>query len=255
MSRDLLYGVHPVLEALRSKERGFEAIYLQRGRRGRDIEEILKLAKASHVSVAFEPREALDRMAGTTRHQGAVGVAAAKPYAHLEDLIEAANRLESPLLLILDGIEDPHNLGAILRTAEAVGVVGVIIPERRAVGLTAAVAKASAGAIEHVPVARVVNLSQAIKRLKEARFWVYALDARGPQSVWDVDFRGPVALVMGGEGQGIRPLVAEHCDGRVRIPMQGRGTSLNASVATAIILYEVLRQRAGARSLTHAGPE
>ena len=253
MSQDRLFGVHPLLEALRSKARAFEVVHLQRGRRGLEVDEILRLAKMSRVSVSFEPREVLDRVAGTTRHQGAVGIVAAKPYAHLDDLIETAGRLESPLLLILDGIEDPHNFGAIVRSAEAAGVLGIIIPERRAVGLTATVAKASAGAVEHLPVARVVNVSQAIERLKAARFWVYALDAKGSRSYLEADYRGPVALVVGGEGRGIRPLVADRCDGRVRIPMRGKVASLNASVATAIVLYEVLRQRTGDRSLTHAG--
>jgi 23S rRNA (guanosine2251-2'-O)-methyltransferase len=252
MSQDRLFGVHPVLEALRAQARGVESILLQRGRRGREVDEILRLAKSNRVPVAFESREVLDRMAGTARHQGAVGIVAAKSYALLDDLIESAGRPGSPLLLILDGIEDPRNLGAIMRTAEAVGAQGIIIPERRAVGLTATVAKASAGAIEHLPVARVVNLSQTIERLKGDGFWIYALDAKGEKSYLDVDYRGPVALVVGGEGRGIRPLVAGQCDGRVRIPMQGKVASLNASVATAILLYEVMRQRAGDRSLTHA---
>lgn len=242
---DRIYGIHPVLEALRSKARGFDAIHLQRGRRGREVDEILKLAKASRVSVLFEDREVLDRMAGTARHQGAVGVVAAKAYVQLDDLIEMASHVESPLLLILDGIEDPHNLGAILRSAEAAGVQGIIIPERRAVGLTAVVAKASAGAVEHLPVARVVNVSQTIERLKAARYWVYGLDAKGDRNYIEVDYRGPVALVVGGEGRGVRPLVAEQCDVRVRIPMRGKVASLNASVATAVLLYEVLRQRTG----------
>ncbi len=254
-AHDRIYGVHPVLEALRSQERGFDAIHLQRGRRGRDVEEILRLAKKSRVSVSFEPRALLDREAGSPYHQGAVGLVAARPYAHLDDLIEAAGRLESPLLLVLDGIEDPHNLGAIVRSAEAAGAQGIIVPERRAVGLTATVAKASAGAVEHLPVARVVNVSQAIERLKAARFWVYALDTKGSRNYLDVDYHGPLALVVGGEGRGIRPLVADRCDGRVRIPMRGKVASLNASVATAILLFEVLRQRTGTgdRSLTHAG--
>jgi 23S rRNA (guanosine2251-2'-O)-methyltransferase len=177
-STDLLYGLHPVLEALRSKDRDLHRIYLEQGRRGRTVEEILELARARHVPVAFEPREGLDRRAGTARHQGAVGVAAAKAYLSLDDLLESISGLDAPLLLVLDGIEDPHNLGAILRTAEAAGAQGVILPTRRAVGLTAAVAKVSAGAVEHLPVARVVNLSQAIERLKEARFWIYGLDAK-----------------------------------------------------------------------------
>jgi len=253
-STDLLYGLHPVLEALRAQDRELHRVYLEQGRRGRVVEEILQLARARHVPVAFEPREALDRRAGTARHQGAIGVAAAKPYVSLDDLLESAGKLDAPLLLILDGIEDPHNLGAILRTAEAVGSQGVIVPTRRAVGLTGTVAKVSAGAIEHLPVARVVNLSQAIERLKEARFWIYGLDANGSRSYAEVDYRGPVALVVGGEGRGMRPLVAGRCDGTVRIPMRGKVESLNVSVATAVVLYEILRQRTGTNAFTRAAP-
>ncbi len=253
-STDLLYGLHPVLEALRAPDRELHRIYLERGRRGRVVEEILELAGTRHVPVAFETREGLDRRAGTARHQGAIGVAAAKPYVSLDDLLESAGKLDAPLLLVLDGIEDPHNLGAILRTAEAAGAQGVILPTRRAVGLTAPVAKVSAGAIEHLPVARAVNLSQAIERLKEARFWIYGLDAKGTRSYTEVDYRGPVALVVGGEGRGMRPLVAGRCDGTVRIPMQGKVESLNVSVATAVVLYEILRQRAGTREFTRAVP-
>ena len=251
---DLLYGLHPVLEALRAKDCGLHRIYLEQGRRGRTVEEILDLARARHVPVAFEAREGLDRRAGTARYQGAVGVAAAKAYLSLDDLLESISGLDAPLLLVLDGIEDPHNLGAILRTAEAAGAQGVILPTRRAVGLTAAVAKVSAGAIEHLPVARVVNLSQAIERLKEARFWIYGLDAKGTRGYAEVDYRGPVALVVGGEGRGLRPLVADRCDGTVRIPMRGKVASLNVSVATAIVLYEILRQRAGTSVVTRAEP-
>jgi len=253
-STDLLYGLHPVLEALRAKDCGLHRIYLEQGRRGRVVDEILGLAKARHVPVTFEAREGLDRRAGTARHQGAVGVAAAKAYLSLDDLLESISGLDAPLLLVLDGIEDPHNLGAILRTAEAAGAQGIILPTRRAVGLTAAVAKVSAGAIEHLPVARVVNLSQAIERLKEARFWIYGLDAKGSRSYAEVDYRGPVALVVGGEGRGLRPLVAGRCDGTVRIPMRGKVESLNVSVATAVVLYEILRQRDGASAFTRAVP-
>ena len=253
-STDLLYGVHPVMEALRAKDVGLHRIYLQEGRRGRVVEEILRLAKARHVPVAFEAREGLDRRAGSGRHQGAVGIASAKAYLSLDDLLEAVRRQDLPLLLVLDGIEDPHNLGAIVRTAEAAGAQGVLLPARRAVGLTATVARASAGAIEHLPVARVVNVAQTIERLKAANFWVYGLDANGTRSYWEVDYRGPVALVVGGEGRGIRPLVARHCDGLVRIPLQGNVQSLNASVASAVVLYEVLRQRAGTAPVSPAGP-
>ena len=243
-STDLLYGVHPVREALRAKDVGLHRIYLQEGRRGPAVEEILRLAKARHVPVAFEAREELDRRAGSGRHQGAVAIASAKAYLSLDELLETVRRHALPLLLVLDGIEDPHNLGAIVRTAEAAGAQGVLLPARRAVGLTATVARASAGAIEHLPVARVVNVAQTIERLKAAQFWVYGLDAKGTRSYWEVDYRGPVALVVGGEGRGIRPLVARQCDGLVRIPLRGNVQSLNASVASAVVLYEVLRQRA-----------
>lgn len=243
---DRLYGIHPLLEALRSAERHIDGIYLQHGRQGRDIDEILSLAKTKGITVDFRSREALDRLTGSAHHQGAVGMVASKSYTSLEDLLAAVAGKEHPLLVILDGIEDPHNLGAILRTAEAAGVDGVIIPERRAVGLTAAVAKASAGAIEYLPVARVVNLSHTIDRLKNENFWIYALDVKGEKSFLGVDYRGAVALVIGGEGRGIRPLVAQHCDGRIHIPMKGKVSSLNASVAAGVLLYEVLRQRATA---------
>jgi 23S rRNA (guanosine2251-2'-O)-methyltransferase len=204
--------------------------------------------------VAFEAREDLDRRAGSGRHQGAVGIVSAKAYRSLEELLETARRHDSPLLVVLDGIEDPHNLGAIVRTAEAAGAQGVLLPTRRAVGLTATVARASAGAIEHLPVARVVNVAQTIERLKAANFWVYGLDAKGTRRYWEVDYRGPVALVVGGEGRGIRPLVAGQCDGLVRIPLQGKVQSLNASVAAAVVLYEVLRQRARTGPVSSAAP-
>jgi len=252
---DRLYGIHPVLEALKAKQRGFEQIYLQQGRRGREIDEILALARAGRISVVFKPREFLDQMVASRHHQGAVGVVAAKPYLELDVLLESLGRLTDPLLLLLDGIEDPHNLGAILRTAEAAGADGIVLPERRAIGLTATVAKASAGAVEHVPVARVVNLSQAIERLKVAKFWIYALEAGAARSYLDVDYRGPVAIVVGGEGRGIRHLVAEHCDERVNIPMHGKVSSLNASVATAIVLFEILRQRTGGGTFRRGGTE
>lgn len=252
---DRLYGIHPILEALRSAGRQIEGIYLQHGRKGREIDEVLALARSKRITVDFRPKEALDRLTGVSHHQGAVAMVAAKAYLSLDELMAAVAPKEHPLLLILDGIEDPHNLGAILRTAEAAGVDGVIIPERRAVGLTATVAKTSAGAIEYLPVARVVNLSQTIERLKKENFWIYALDGKGEQNFLSIDYRGALALVIGGEGRGIRPLVAAHCDGRIHIPMKGRVSSLNASVAAGVLLYEVLRQRTGGDSLKPAGTE
>src|SRR5207245_4219870 len=177
------------------------------------------------------------------RLQGAVGIASAKAYLSLDELLEAVRRHALPLLLVLDGIEDPRNLGAIVRTAEAAGAQGVLLPARRAVGLTATVARASAGAIEHLPVARVVNVAQTIERLKAAHFWVYGLDAKGTRSYWEVDYRGPGAVVVGGEGRGVRPLVARQCGGLVRIPLRRNVQSLNASVASAVVPDEVPRQR------------
>jgi len=252
---DRLYGIHPVLEALRSKQRGFEQIYLQQGRRGREVDEILAMARAGRIPVVFKPRAFLDQMIASRHHQGAVGLVAAKPYLELDELLDSIAGRTDPLLLLLDGIEDPHNLGAVLRTAEAAGASGIVLPERRAIGLTATVAKASAGAVEHLPVAKVVNLSQAIERLKLAKFWIYALDAGACRSYLEVDYRGPVALVIGGEGRGIRALVAEHCDERVSIPMHGKVSSLNVSVATAIALFEILRQRSGGGSVRRGGIE
>ena len=252
---DRLYGIHPVLEALRSKQRGFEQIYLQQGRRGREVDEILAMARAGRIPVVFKPRAFLDQMISSRHHQGAVGLVAAKPYLELDELLDSIAGRTDPLLLLLDGIEDPHNLGAVLRTAEAAGASGIVLPERRAIGLTATVAKASAGAVEHLPVAKVVNLSQAIERLKLAKFWIYALDAGARRSYLDVDYQGPIALVIGGEGRGIRALVAEHCDEHVSIPMHGKVSSLNVSVATAIALFEILRQRSGGGSVRRGGIE
>lgn len=250
-----LYGIHPILEALNSRSRQFDGVYLQRGRKDHKLAKILQLAKSQRIPVDFVPREALDRLAGSSHHQGAVGVVAAKGYVSLDDLLTQVNERQDALVLILDGIEDPHNFGAILRTAEGAGVHGVIIPERRAIGLTATVAKTSAGAIDHIPVARVVNLSQTIEQLKKTGFWVYALDAKGSDDYTAVDYRRRLALVIGAEGRGVRALVAEHCDGRLHIPMKGRLSSLNASVAAGVLLYEVLRQRTSGQGLTLGGTE
>src|SRR2546427_3998784 len=178
-STDLLYGVHPVLEALRAKDVGLHRIYLQEGRRGRVVEEILRLAKARHVPVAFEAREGLDRRVGSGRHQGAVGIASTKAYLSLDDLLEAVRRHDLPLLLVLDGIEDPHNLGAIVRTAEAAGAQGVLLPARRAVGLTATVARASAGAVQPLSLAPRVKVAQTIERLQAGELLGYWAHPQG----------------------------------------------------------------------------
>jgi 23S rRNA (guanosine2251-2'-O)-methyltransferase len=186
----------------------------------------------------------LDRLAPNARHQGVVGLVDAKAYVEpAEILAHARERQEAPLVLILDQVQDPHNLGAVVRSAEAAGAHGVIVPERRSVGLTGVVAKASAGAIEHLRIARVTNLSRTVEWLQQEALWVYALDPAGSQPYTSVDLRGGVALVLGGEGRGVRPGVREKCDARLKIPMAGRLASLNLSAAAAIVLFEAVRQR------------
>lgn len=243
---DLLYGLHAVREALRAGSRPFIKILVIK--RDRQFAEVIGLARSAGVPVHIEPPIVLDRLVPQGRHQGIVAVVAAKPYAAQEEILAGARlRDEPPFLLILDGVEDPHNLGAILRTAEGAGVHGVFLPERGAVGLTGTVAKVSAGALDHLSVGRAGNLRRLIEELKESGLWVYALDQRAPKPYTSLDFGGPIALVLGGEGQGVRPGVLDQCDDRVKIPMRGQVGSLNVSVAAAIVLYEVVRQRAGGK--------
>ncbi|HEY4485148.1 MAG TPA: 23S rRNA (guanosine(2251)-2'-O)-methyltransferase RlmB, partial [Nitrospiria bacterium] len=186
----------------------------------------------------------LDRIIGSTKHQGVMGLVAAKAYGTLEEILSrASSRGEAAAVLVLDGIEDPRNLGAVLRTADAAGFHGVIIPQRRASGLTETVGKASAGALEYVPVARVVNLADAIEGLKKQGFWIYGLDPSSKQSYLKLDFRRPVAVVAGAEGAGVRPRVLSVCDETARLPMKGRVASLNISVAVGVVAYEMVRQR------------
>jgi 23S rRNA (guanosine2251-2'-O)-methyltransferase len=213
-------------------------------RQDRQFAEVVRLARAARVPVYLEPKRALDRLVPHGKHQGIVGLVATKRYTKPEEILAASRaRGEPPFLIVLDGVEDPHNLGAVIRTAEAVGVHGVVVPERRAVGLTGGVAKASAGALEHMQVARVSNLSRFIEHLQNEGLWVYGLDLGAPKPYTALDLSGPVALVFGGEGRGVRPGVLEKCDDRASIPMRGRVESLNVSVAAAIVMYEVLRQR------------
>lgn len=241
-----MYGVHPVREALRAG-RPIDRLYLLRGRRDPETDDLTQSAKAGGASVHYEPRDVLDRLAGTTKHQGVVAIVAAQGAVSLDDLLDRlktrANSSWPPLLVILDEVEDPHNLGAVIRTAEAAGAHGVIIPERRAAGLTPAVAKTSAGALSYLPVARVGNLGQAMARLKEAGIWLMGLEVHAKMSYWETDWKMPVALIAGAEGKGLRPLVKERCDQLISLPMRGRMDSLNVSVAVGIVLYEILRQR------------
>jgi 23S rRNA (guanosine2251-2'-O)-methyltransferase len=239
---EVLYGVHAVRETLRAGTRPLLRILVSR--RGRQYADLVQLARAARVPIHLEPKQTLDRLVPKGKHQGVIGLVAAKPYAEPEEILAAARaRGEPPFLVILDGVEDPRNLGAVIRTAEAAGVHGILIPERRSVGLTGTVAKAAAGALEHFQVGRVQNVSRLIEALQADGLWVYALDPLARNCYTDLDLRRPVALVLGGEGRGVRPGVLRKCDDCASIPMHGRVESLNVSVAAGILMYEVVRQR------------
>jgi len=239
---ELIYGLHAVREALRAGSRQLQRLLMLRT--DRQFAGLAQLAKAQRVPVHIEPPPTFDRLVPGGHHQGVVALIAAKSYDTTEQILERAmTRGERPFLVLLDGVEDPHNLGAVLRTAEAAGVHGVFIPERRAVGLTSVVAKVSAGALDHISVGRVGNLIRLIQALKEAGLWIYGVDPSAEKLHTDIDMTGPIALVLGGEGEGIRPGVLRECDDHIRIPMQGRLQSLNVSAAAAIMLFEVVRQR------------
>jgi 23S rRNA (guanosine2251-2'-O)-methyltransferase len=240
-----VYGLNPVRELLRAGAEGIAELWLaEGGERELAFAELARLGREAGAKVRLAPRGKLDRIAGTARHQGVVAVVSDYRYREVEDLLEAARaRGEPPLVVALDGIQDPQNLGAIVRSAHALGAHGVVIPRDRAAGVTPAAAKASAGAVEHCPVARVVNLARAIESLREAGLWAVAAAADAERSLPEVDLSGPLLLVVGGEGEGIRPLVRRSCDQSARIPMAGRVGSLNASAAAAVCLYEAARQR------------
>jgi len=244
MSR-LVFGVNPVLEALRAHPEKFERIVLAHGARPHAIGEIESRARKAKIRIETAARERLDAASEGGVHQGVLAELAEFEYAELEDLLEPADA--PPLLVLLDGIQDPHNLGALIRSAHAFGASGVVIPQDRAVGVTAVASKASAGATEHCRIARVVNLARAVEQLKSANIWTAAAVVDGDKLPWELDLAGPSALVIGAEGAGVRPLVAKTCDFRVRIPMAGALGSLNASAAGAVLLYEAMRQRAGKR--------
>lgn len=237
----MLIGRRPVLEALKAKK-PINRILLSKDSGG--LSEIIELAKRAGVIFEFVDKKALDRISQSPKNQGVVAMAAAHEYVEVEDILAAARaRDELPFIILLDQIEDPHNLGAIIRSAEASGAHGVVTLKRRAVGLTETVAKTSAGALMHLPVARVNNLNDVIRKLKEQRIWVFGLDEEGEQAFDRADFKLPLALVIGGEGKGLSRLVRENCDFLVKIPMHGQVNSLNASVAAAIVMFEVARQR------------
>lgn len=237
-------GRNAVLEALRSGK-PIDKLFVLEGCQDGPIRSITREAKKHDTIVKFVARERLDQMSETKKHQGVIAFAAAYEYAQIEDMLALAQeRKEAPFLFLLDGIEDPHNLGAIIRTANLAGAHGVIIPKNRAVGLTATVAKASAGALNYTPVAKVTNLSHTIRELKEQGLWFVCADMAG-EAMYRLDLRGPVGLVIGSEGEGVSKLVRENCDFMAAIPMRGEINSLNASVAAGVLAYEIVRQRLG----------
>jgi 23S rRNA (guanosine2251-2'-O)-methyltransferase len=238
---NLICGINPVLEALGAGTRHFDRLLVVKGLRNRRISEAISRAGHLGIPLRFEPRDTLDRMAGGIPHQGLIAVVSAKPVITVEKLLDEART--PPLVVVLDGVEDPRNLGAILRTVEASGADGVLLPDRHSAGLSETVSRASAGGLEHVHVASIGNVVQAIEALKARGLWVVGFDASGTER-WDaVDYRRPIALVLGGEGRGIRRLVREHCDHLVSIPLFGHVNSLNVSVAAGVALYEAVRQR------------
>lgn len=237
-------GRNAVLEALRSGK-PIDKLFVQEGCQDGPIRSITREAKKHDTIVKFVTRERLDQMSETKKHQGVIAYAAAYEYAQVEDMLKLAQeREEAPFLFLLDGIEDPHNLGAIIRTANLAGAHGVVIPKNRAVGLTATVAKASAGALNYTPVAKVTNLSNTIRDLKEQGLWFVCADMAG-ESMYRLNLKGPIGLVIGSEGEGVSKLVRENCDFTAAIPMKGEIDSLNASVAAGVLAYEIVRQRLG----------
>jgi 23S rRNA (guanosine2251-2'-O)-methyltransferase len=240
-----VYGVNPVLEAMRAHADEVDRLFITEGQLGaKAAAEILSRARDAGLKVERVPRERLTTLADGGVHQGVVAELRGFKYAELQDILDAAEASGRPaLVVVLDGIQDPHNLGAIIRSAHALGAHGVVMGKDRAVPVTGVVSKASAGAVEHCPIARVVNISRALDELKEAGLWIAAADPEGVEPLWSARLDGPLALVVGAEGAGVREGVLKHCDFRLGIPMAGQVGSLNASVSAAILLYEVARQR------------
>jgi 23S rRNA (guanosine2251-2'-O)-methyltransferase len=237
-----IYGINAVTESLKARGRAFAWVGVARERHDLRLQRLLEECHRQGVAVRFVSRPELDCMAGNNAHQGVVAVTSAKQYSDLDDVV-SAKRGEFSLVVILDGVEDPHNLGAILRTADAAGADGVVIPERRAAGVTATVTKASAGASEHLPIAKVTNIARTLEELKSKNLWVVGLDERGRQSYETIDYKMDCGIVLGAEGRGLHDLVAKKCDFLVSIPMLGKVPSLNVSVAAGVVLYEIVRQR------------
>ncbi len=240
--QNVLYGFHAVIEALQSASRSINRLWLARtdGR----FSPLSHLARQRHIPFSVETKDRLDRLAGSPQHQGIVASVAPKQFLHGEELLDQVETLRTPaLLIVLDQIQDPHNLGAIIRTVDGAGGHGIVIPKHRAVGLTAAVGKASAGALEHVSIARLANTGKFIDQCRGRNILALALDAQAEASYTDVDLTGPLVLVFGSEGKGIRPLVQKKCDSSIQIPLSGNLGSLNVATAVAITLFEAIRQR------------
>ena len=245
MKDEIIYGINPVKEALRGTRRAFE-LFVAAGSSDRRMEKILDQAADRTVPVRHRDKIDISRMCGTDHHQGVALRVESFPYTELEDILDIWRESgEAGLLLVLDGVQDPHNLGALIRTAACAGAQGVIIPKDRAVGITATVEKSSAGASETVPISRVANIAQLLEQLKAENFWIYGAADSAASSLYSQDFTGHVALVIGGEGEGIRPLVRKKCDHLIAIPLKGGVSSLNASVAGGVVLFEIVRQREG----------
>jgi|SRR5580698_2166633 23S rRNA (guanosine2251-2'-O)-methyltransferase len=242
-----IYGINSVAEALKARGRAFEWVGMAKERHDIRLQRLLDDCRKLGIQVRFVERTELDRMAGTAAHQGVVAVTSAKQYNNLDDVIDS-KRGQHSLLVVLDGLEDPHNLGAILRTSDAAGVDGVVIPDRRAAGVTGTVTKVSAGASEHMPIAKVTNIARTIEELKDRNIWTVGLDERGQQSYEALDYKMDCALVLGAEGKGLHDLVKKKCDFLVSIPMLGKVPSLNVSVAAGVVLYEIVRQRMAGKS-------
>ena len=247
LKNEMIEGRNAVIEALRAG-RAIDKIFLAKGDVDKTLGHIASKARAAGVVVVECDRRKLDFMSATHAHQGVIALCAVREYCTVDDILAlAAERDEKPFVIVCDEISDPHNLGAIIRSAECAGAHGVVIPKRRSAGLTAIVDKASAGAAEHMLIARVPNLPAALDALKSRGLWVYGTAADGQSGLWDTDFTGPMALVIGSEGDGMGRLVRERCDFTVSLPMKGKVSSLNASAAAGIVMYEVLRQRLGGK--------
>ena len=238
---DFIYGIHTVIECLNSNSRSIDRVYLSQGSGGRSLQEVIDLARAKGIAIKFEPRSALDRRTGGAVHQGVVALCGAFGYVHIESILEQLG--VCPLLVLLDSVEDPRNLGAILRSCAVFGVEGVIIPKDKAAGLSPIVAKTAEGALSHLKIARVTNLARCIEEIKKRGIWVVGIESGQKTSCDKVDFSLPTALVFGNEGGGLRRLTRENCDILASIPSSGEICSLNVSVAAGIALYEVLKCR------------